>query len=411
MSQNRAILPQQGVSFDDIKADLRQTMIDDVRGHWSRSFRAPKDVQEVGSYAYNLFLSDNGLFSMRTEYLRRIEEDVISMCTGLFNGPADSSGTFTSGGSESIYSALHAMREWAKVHRPNAHAPEVVAPYSAHPSFSKGCHYFGLKLVRTELGPDLKASPDAMRAAITDNTIGMVGSAPCWPYGNYDPIADLAAIAKDAGIWMHVDACVGGYLAPFMEKLGRPLPAWDFRLPGVMSISADLHKLGYCLKPASTIMWRSEDLKQYHYVHPDDWPGGQYSMTGFAGSRSAGPIFAAWAIMRYLGEAGYMRLAEDLMLKKAKLLQGIGSIEGLEPWYNDLLPVCFGATDVDLGAVKGEMGKLGWILVACARPPLINIPLDAATDDRVLDCFLDDLHAITRRVRSSGGQAREELRY
>ncbi len=411
MSSNRRTLPLTGVSFDHIKDGLSEAGIDPIRGHWSHAFRGPKDVQEVGRYAYNKFLSDNGLFALRTDYLLQIETDVIDMCVSLFHPPAHASGTFTSGGSESIYSALHAMREWAKVHKPGVTVPEIVVPYSVHPSFSKGCHYYGLKLIRTALGEDMRGSVSAMQAAITENTIGVVGSAPCWPYGLYDPLEQISELAVEHGLWMHVDACIGGYLAPFVEKLGHKLPVWDFRLPGVMSISADLHKLAYCLKPASTVLWRSEDLKQYHYVHPDDWPGGQYSMTGVAGTRSSGPVFAAWSILQYLGEAGYLRLAEELLAKKAKLLDSIDQIDGLKAFHNDLLPVCFGATDVDLGTVKGELSKLGWILVACAQPPLINLPLDAAADDEVLDSFLSDLAHVVAKIRKDGTGIKEELRY
>ena len=244
------------------------------------AFRGPPDVQEVGRMAYDMFLSDNGIFSLRTEYMRRVEDEVIDMCVGLFHAADDASGTFTGGGSESNYSALHAMREWARQHHPQAVAPEVIAPYSAHPTFSKGCQYFGLKLVRTPLGPDLRADVPAMARAIGANTIGVVGSAPCWPYGLYDPIEAIGELAGRHRLWMHVDACVGGYLAPFVESLGQRLPLWDFRVPAVQSISADLHKYGYCPKPASTVLWRSAALKRFHHVHPEDWPGGPYQMQG-----------------------------------------------------------------------------------------------------------------------------------
>jgi len=386
-------------------------MLDGIRGHFSRAFRGPADVQEVGKAAYNMFLSDNGLFSMRADYMNRVETAVTQMCVGLFNAPPGASGTFTSGGSESIFSALHAMREWARVNLPAIRDPEIVAPYSAHPSFSKGCHYLGIKLIRTPLGADFRASVENMEGAISANTIGLVGSAPCWPYGLYDPIGKLSDLAMQRRIWLHVDACVGGYLAPFLERLGIALPEWDFRLAGVMSISADLHKFGYCPKPASTILWRSDELKRYHYVHPHDWPGGVYSMSGFAGSRSAGPIFAAWAVMQYLGIDGYVRLARKLLETKARLVNGINSIDGLQAWENDLLPIAFGAKGVDLGAVKAELSRLGWILVAAAEPPLINLPVDAATGDDVVNTFLRDLRMVTSQIRDGKGQIQERLSY
>jgi glutamate/tyrosine decarboxylase-like PLP-dependent enzyme len=325
--------------------------------------------------------------------------------------PAGASGTFTSGGSDSNYCALHAMREWAREARPEVREPEVVAPYSAHPTFSKGCHYFGLRLVRVPLGADRRASVPGMAAAITANTIGMVGSAPCWPYGQYDPIDALGTLAAQHGLWLHVDACVGGYLAPFAERLGVRLPPWDFRVPAVHSIAADLHKYGYCPKPASTILWRHADLKRFHYVHPADWPGGQYSTAGFAGSRPAGSIYAAWAVLRYLGDEGYLRLTRGVLDAKRRLSAEINAIPGLKVFDNDLLPMAFGSTDLDLTLVKGELSKLGWILLGATDPPLINLPLDAALDERVTSTFLDDLRSVAARVRAGAAGAREELRY
>jgi glutamate/tyrosine decarboxylase-like PLP-dependent enzyme len=361
--------------------------------------------------AYNMFLSDNGLFSMRAEYIRRVEEELIDMCVSLFNAPDDASGTFTSGGSESNYMALHAMREWARERHAHIVEPEVVVPYSAHPTFSKGCHYFGLKLVRTPLGGNLRADVSAMEKAIGANTIGIVGSAPCWPYGLYDPIQEIGKLAAKHELWMHVDACVGGYLAPFVESLGHALPAWDFRVPEVRSISADLHKYGYCPKPASTVLWRSEQLKRFHHVHPEDWPGGPYHMQGFAGSRSAGPIFAAWTVLRYLGRDGYRRLAAQVLAAKERLTGGISKIDGMYVFDSDLLPLAFGSHVLDMQIIMGELRNLGWVLVASRQPPLINLPIDAATDKAVIDPFLADLRNAADIARRGGEAARAQLTY
>jgi sphinganine-1-phosphate aldolase len=411
MSESQVRLPERGIARVALEQELHALVPDEVRLHWARAFRGPSDVQDVARLAFDLFRNDNGIFSLRAESMRRIETEVINMCVSLFHPPAGASGTFTSGGSESNYSALHAMREWARELRAGIQAPEIVAPYSAHPTFSKGCHYFGLKLVRVPLGADLRASVAHMEQAITANTIGIVGSAPCWPYGQYDPIDALGALAEERGLWLHVDACVGGYFAPFAERLGVKLPPWDFRVPAVRSISADLHKYGYCPKPASTILWRHEELKRFHYVHPADWPGGQYSTAGFAGSRGAGSIYAAWAVLRYLGEDGYLRLARKVLDIKHRMLAEIGSIPGLKPLDNDLLPLAFGSTGLDLTLVKGELSKLGWTLLGAADPPLINLPLDAALDEHVIGTFIDDLRTVTARVRTGDAAAHEELRY
>jgi sphinganine-1-phosphate aldolase len=411
MNRNTVALPEHGTSREALTQELRGLSRDEARAHWARAFRGPPDVEEVAHFAYDLFRGDNGIFSLRAEHMRQIEQAVTDMCVSLFHPPPGAAGTFTSGGSESNYSALHAMREWAREARPEVREPEVVAPFSAHPSFSKGCHYFGLKLVRVPLGSDRRASVPQIAQAVNANTIGLVASAPSWPYGQYDPIDQIGAVALDRGLWLHVDACVGGYLAPFAERLGLRLPPWDFRVDAVRSISADLHKYGYCPKPASTILWRDEDMKRFHYVHPSDWPGGQYSTAGFLGSRPAGSIYAAWAVLRYLGSEGYLRLARHVLDAKRTMSDGINAIPGLRALESDLLPLAFGATDIDLMTVKGEMSNLGWILLGTADPPLINLPIDAAITDRVIDTFLDDLRQVATRIRGGTASAREELRY
>ena len=410
MQTDQERFPEAGVPKEQIMRQLEELKVDDMHAHWSRAFRAPRDVQEIATAAYNMFLSDNGLFSLRSEHLRVVEEQVIGMCLELFHSPPDASGTFTSGGSESNYSAIHAMREWGKEHFPKADRPQLIVPYSAHPTFSKGCHYYGLDLIRTPLTADLRADVRAMREAVTKNTIGIVGSAPCWSYARYDPIEAIGALAAEHGLWMHVDACVGGYLAPFAEELGVALPPWDFRIAAVKSISADLHKYGYCPKPASTVLWRSEDLKKYHHVHPEDWPGGAYKMQGFAGSRSAGPIFASWAVMRYLGRAGYRRLAQQVLAARQQLIDGASAIPGLEPLQSDLLPIAIGSSTLDMQLVMGELRKTGWILVGAAQAPLLNIPVDGATDAAVISAFLTDLRAAAARAAAGSG-ARAELNY
>jgi glutamate/tyrosine decarboxylase-like PLP-dependent enzyme len=406
-----AALPEIGEKWDELRRQLTERQLHPIRAHWGRAFRGPPEVQDVGRIVYEMFLADNGIFSLRAPYLMDIEQDVLAMCASLLNPETQTCGNFTSGGSESIFSALHAMRSWAKARRPEIQLPEVIAPYSTHPSVSKGCHYLGIRLVRTALGGDYRADVHAMQREINSNTIGVVASAPCWPFGLFDPIEDIALLASQHGLWMHVDACVGGYLAPFVEQLGVDLPAWDFRVSGVMSISADLHKYGYCPKPASTIFWRSSELQEFHFVHPTDWPGGQYSTTGFVGSRSAGPIFAAWVILKYLGRSGYRQLARQLLKDKEELCEGIRAIEGLEVFKNDLFPVAFGSRIADLQVIAQGLTDLGWIMLGCKQPPLINVPLDAAAHGVVVETFLTDLRSVTKAAVAGTMHAKGRLEY
>jgi sphinganine-1-phosphate aldolase len=405
-------LPQVGRPRAEIIAELDWMYEESMKEGWGRAIQGSRDVHEVGEYAYLKFVAENSFRAMKPgNFLNKIEYEVLDMCMGLFNSPEKPGANFTSGGSESNFSAIHAIREWAREHKPHIKSPEVIVPYSAHPTFTKGCHYFGLTEVRTQLGNDLRASPENIAKAITPNTVAIVGSAPCWPYGLFDPIEELGKIAEKHGLWLHVDACVGGFLSPFVERLGVAVPKWDFRVPAVQSISADLHKYGWCLKPASTIIWRSEELKKYHYVHPSEWPCGPYRMEGFAGSRTAGPIFAAWAILQYLGIEGFTNVAKEILRLKQRIADGVAKIDGLECWDNDLMPVCIGYPESDLGIVKAEMSKRKWVLLGCATPPLINIPLDAATDDALVDRFLSDLAEAVELAKSGSIETRESLRY
>jgi glutamate/tyrosine decarboxylase-like PLP-dependent enzyme len=399
------------MAWEEIEGQLKGSVLDPVRGTWSKAMRGPKDVQEIGYKAFRRFHADNGFFSLYLPFIGDIESELMSMCTSLFNPQGDSTASMTSGGSESIFAAMHAAREWSYRNRPKMNPPEVIIPYSAHAAFDKACHYFNLKLVRTPIGDDYRADLEAMEQGINENTICLVGSAPCWSFGRYDPISEIGALAEKYNLWMHVDACVGGYLAPFVEKLGVELPPWDFRVPGVKSISADLHKYGYCPKPCSTIIWRSEGYLDYHYVHPENWPAGPYRMVGMAGSRSAGPIFAAWSVLKYLGEEGYVRLARQLMETKEKLTTGARAIDGLTTLDIDLMPMAIASTSVDLKKVMAGMTEKGWILLGNYEPPLINIPVDGATDDTVVDTFLTELKEVVKRAQSGDLKEESELRY
>lgn len=409
----RTPLPALGRQLDEITAELVTRQPDKVRAHWSRAFRPPNDVHELAARAYAMYLDDNGFFSLVSPVFGDVENAVLDMATSLFNPTPDSCATSTSGGSESVFAGLHAAREWARVHKPEVTSPKIVVPFSAHPSFTKMSHYLGLRVERTAIDAEFRADVEAMAAAIDEDTICLVGSAPCWWYSRYDPIAAIGELAERHDIWLHVDGCLGGYLSPFAERLGYPIPTWDFRVPGVCSISADLHKYGYCPKPYSTVIWRSRDLLEYHHVHPEAGPAGAYRMMGFNGSRNAGAIFAAWSVMSYLGEEGYLRLARLVFDARQRIMDGVAAINGLEiPWQPELLPLPIGPTDrLDLGRVATGMKELGWWTFGMREPPAIHVPVDAATDDRIVETYLGDLAAVTAQVREGAIQISGDLRY
>lgn len=404
-------LPKAGMAFETIKDHLARIEVAEPHAHFARAFRGPKDVQEVGRFAFDRFLSDNGFFSLYVPYMHTIEQEVIAMGVSLLHPEKDSTGNFTSGGTESNFSAVHAAREWARVHRPKATRPNIVAPFTIHPSFQKGAHYLGIEVITTDLDENGRGVARNIAAAINDDTIMVAASAPTWQYARIDPIPEIAAVAADAGLWMHVDACVGGYISPFLEKLGEKLTPWDFRVPGVMSISADLHKYGYCPKPASTIYWRDVELQKHHYVCIDDPYLGPYKLAGFAGSRSAGSIFAAWSVLNYLGEEGYLRLTRRVLQMKQRLTAAVNDIEGLRMWEVDVMPLHFQSDKAPTAAVYQGLADKGWLVLGLIQPEAITICLDPAFTDEAAELFLRDLRDVTHHILAGGHAKAGDIRY
>ncbi|MCF6195208.1 MAG: pyridoxal-dependent decarboxylase [Emcibacter sp.] len=413
MTDGRIIkpLPKSGMTFEKIKEDLSKLELPDPYAHFARAFRGPKDVQEVGKYAFERFMSDNGFFSLYLPYMQTIEQEVIAMGVSLLNPTETSTGNFTSGGTESNFSGLHAARNWARDHKPHIKKPNIVAPFTIHPSFQKAARYLDIEVITTELDENGRGVAANIAAAVNDNTIMIAASAPSWHYANIDPIPEIAAVAVDADLWMHVDGCIGSYISPFLEKLGEKLTPWDFRVPGVMSISADLHKFGYCQKPASTIFWREAALQDYHYVAIDDPFLGPYKLAGFSGSRSAGPIFAAWAVFNYLGEEGYLRLARRLLDLKEKFTKGVNAIEGLRMWDVDVMPLHFHSEKAPTSAIYQGLFDKGWLMLGLVNPEAITIAADAALSDEDADLFLADLRQVTEAILAGGTAQKGDIRY
>src|SRR5439155_1637368 len=213
---------------------------------------------------------------------------------------------------ESIMLPMLAYREQARAVR-GITAPEMVVPDTIHPAFEKGAYYFGIRLVRVPVGADFLADVEAMRAAITPDTIALAGSAANYPHGLIDPLARLSEVALAHGIGMHVDACLGGFLLPWIEKLGYDVPPFDFRLPGVTSMSCDTHKWGYGLKGASVVLYRRKTLRRWQYFSTTSWPGGLYASPTMAGSRSGGITASTWASLVVHDEEGYLETTRRIM--------------------------------------------------------------------------------------------------
>jgi sphinganine-1-phosphate aldolase len=395
--------PEHGLPPERVFAEMEAAREADVDWRGGRLgiyvHYAGDDVLAVAQEAHRRFFSENALGSSAFPSLRRFETDIVAWTRSLL-GSEEAAGTVTGGGTESIFLAMKTARDWARDHRPGAEPPVVVAPLSAHPAFDKAAHYLGLRSERVPIGRDYRADPAAMARAIDRNVIALVGSAPAFPHGVIDPIPALAELAERHGLWLHVDACVGGFIAPFARRLGYPVPAFDFSVPGVTSMSADLHKYGFTAKGTSVVLLRDPGLLEYQVFEFDAWPRGHYRSTTFTGTRPGGPIAAAWAVMRYLGVDGYERLARTIMGTRDRLIEGVRAIDGLavvgEP---DLAVLAVAADGLDVDALAEAMAERGWFMTRTEQPPGIHLGMITPAHAPVAARYLDDLAEATAEVR------------
>ena len=399
----RTRIPKGGLTWNEIQGglkDARRSGADWRRGRLSGMvYHAGDDVLQVAMDAYAMFFSENMVVPEAFPGLARLETEVIDMAAQLLGGGQAARGVMTSGGTESIFLAVKSAREWARERRSIEGTPEILVARSAHPTFNKAAHFLGLKVNRIPLGPDYRADVQAMERALTRNTIMLVGSAPGYPHGKIDPIRELGELAQARDLWLHVDACVGGFLAPFVRKLGNPLPDFDLTVPGVCSLSADLHKHGYAGKGASIVLFCDEARFKYSAFDFDDWPRGRYLTRTFTGTRSGGPVACAWAVLHYLGEEGYLRLARDILQAQALLIEGINSIDGLEIFGEPELGIfTFGSHGFDIFAVADGLDDFGWVTNHCTEPPGIHLLL-TPNHLGVVSEYLSDLAATVAEVK------------
>jgi len=325
-------LPERGKPASEILSALRAKRARDARWREGRTFGMVYDggaeVHEIAEAVAREFLHENALNTRAFPSLGEIQSEVCGWTASLLHGDANVAGFLTSGGTESILCAVKAARERARAER-GIETPELVLPNSAHAAFHKAAHYFGLRVHCVPVRDDYRADVAAMAACVNANTALVVGSAPQYPQGVIDPIPELAELAQRAGASLHVDACMGGFVLPFAERLGYPVPPWDFRVPGVTSISADIHKLGYAPKGASVILHRTKRLRQYQTFVFDAWLGGFYASPNIQGSRAGLPMACAWAVMQRLGLEGYDRLTRATLTTRDLMLVAIRAIPGL----------------------------------------------------------------------------------
>lgn len=351
---------------------------------------------------YRLFAHANPLHSDLWPSINKFEAEVIAMCADLMGktqSGAPISGAMTSGGTESILLAMKAYRDLALKER-GVRRPELLAPATAHAAFDKACQYFGIKRVVTPADASGAVDLKRLHRHINRNTIVVVGSAPNFPHGLIDPIAEMSALALERGVPFHTDACLGGFVLPFARHLGHAVPAFDFALPGVTSISIDTHKYGYAAKGTSVILYRTPALRAYQYFTIADWPGGLYFSPGFAGSRPGALIAQAWASLIALGQEGFVDTTAKILNTAAEIKAGLAQIPELQVIGDPLWVIAMRSEVVDIYAVMDYMSKKQWSLNGLHRPAAIHLavtPLHAQPG--VAARFLDDLKAAVAYVR------------
>ena len=408
----RSALPAAGMARPELFARMKAFAADDI--DWRRGrvplyvFKANDDIAALGRDAFLEFFTENGLGGKRAFHgLKRMEDEVVAIGLSLFHAPEDGAGYFTTGGSESILGAVKACRDWvrSKTGRPDRRG-NIVLPFSAHPAFTKAARLMDLETRRVPVTSNYRADVAAMTRAIDADTLMLVGSAPCFPYGTVDPIAELGRVAEERGLWLHVDACVGGYIAPFVARAGYPVPPFDFALPGVTSLSADLHKFGFCPKPASTVFYRSAAQAACQPFEVDDWPGGRFATATLVGTRPGGAIAGAWATLHAMGEQGYVDTARKIMAMVAEYRAGIEAI-GLEVLGNpDLSILSFTSSEVDMLEVGEAMTRRGWLPGLVRQPHAMHLMLSMVHAPARQD-YLRDLRASVAEVRGAGPQQRK----
>ncbi len=397
MARQKVTLPEKGMPKTELLKLMGEARGDDANWQngriWSLVSHASDEHTELLKEAYTMFFSENALSPMAFPSLQKFESEVVSMTIDLLGGNRKACGSMTSGGTESILMAVKTYRDWAREIFPEIKKPEMILPSSTHPSFEKAGKYFDVKSVYVPVDKvSYRADVKAMKDKLSDNTILIVGAACDFPRGVVDPITELGALAKECGIGMHVDACLGGYMLPFVRKLGYNIPDFDFSVPGVTSISADIHKYGYGPKGSSTILYRNNDLLKYQYSAFIDWSGGIYASPAMQGTRPGGSIAASWAALKALGEIGYLKLAKEVMNTTRNLIEGIEQIPELyilgKP---DMSLFSFTSDKLDIYNLADAMETRNWHLDRMQFPPAIHLTINPH-HSKVVEPFLKDLN-------------------
>lgn len=420
--ESHAAIPARGRAKDEIFNEL-VTVAEEENARWktgqvSGTFYHAGDAHRAFlNRVASLFTHVNTIQFDVCPSMFKMESEIIAMTADMLHGDSAREhnpenavcGTMTSGGTESILMAMKVYRDWAREEKGIA-TPEVIIPHTAHPAFDKAGEYFGICMVHIPVSePDFRVDPKAVEEKITPHTAAVVGSAGNYPYGLIDPLEDLSEIALRHQIGFHVDGCLGGFILPWIEKLGYDLPLFDFRLRGVTSMSADTHKYGYGLKGTSVVLYNNSNLRRYQYFNVPDWSGGLYASPTAAGSRSGGLTAATWASMIYLGEEGYLQAARRIMDVADALKAGIDMIPELTLIGDPTFVISFRSDDVDIYHVNDFMKTRGWRYNCLQLPPALHfcVTMPQTAVPGLADRMVADLKEAVVYARSKAGTVAE----
>ncbi|MBQ2774448.1 MAG: aspartate aminotransferase family protein [Clostridia bacterium] len=396
--------PDKGRPFEEILAELDSFGVDDpnykAAKTWSLVYYLNEEYTQFLEKAYAKYFSANGLNPTAFKSLKRLEKEVLRFTARLFHVDDEACGVMTSCGTESCMLAVKTYRDLGR--SKGIKKPEMIIPETAHVAWDKGAEYFNVKIRRAPLAADYGVDVAAVEKMINKNTVMILGSAPEYPHGIIDPIEKLGALAKKHNIPLHVDSCVGGYILPFIEMAGNELPLWDFRVEGVTSISADIHKYGFAAKGASCILYRNVDYFKHQVFVNESWPGGVFASPAFLGTRPGGAYAAAWAAIQANGVEGYVSLAKRTIEVSQKMKQGIADIGCFEIIGNPVASLfAFRSTDsnVNIFAVGDVMEEKGWHIDRLQHPDALHAMV-TAPHEKVVEQYLADLKDAVETVKA-----------
>jgi len=402
-------IPDTGLDPREIFAALEAYRADDMPWRdgrtWAYVYDPGAEAESLLKQAFTMYMTENGLDPTVFPSTLRLENELVAMAASHLGGDENVVGNFTSGGTESIICAVKAARDWARANRPEIKEPEILLPSTAHASFQKAAHYLCVKPVIVPVdSTTFRADPEAMRQAITPNTILMVGSAISYAHGVVDPIRALGAIAAEKGVLLHVDGCMGGFLLPYFKRLGRDIPDFDFSVPGVTSMSMDFHKYAFAAKGASVVLYRSKDLRKYQIYACSNWTGYTIINPTVQSTKSAGPLAAAWAVLHFFGQQGYLEIARQVLDATQRIADAVDRMDDLRLLGRpDMNLVAFTSDTVSVFHVVDEMKLLGWFV----QPQLafdnskenIHLSINPASV-RWVDALLADLETCVAKAKT-----------